>query len=388
MVLLQSRRLPVAREGTDLADRDGLAADGDAAGVDRVRVLAGRRVAAIARDSSLLTTEAAHLRGFCVFGASRIRGVGCCFNWRGLFLAMLMLCFVHGVSAQDGSPQKIADGVWFLIGDSSKGYSNTAIIEMESYLIVVDANYPARAKELFTVVKGLSKKPVRFVFDTHAHGDHSYGNSVWTTAGATTMAFRGVVTEMDRWEPARWQTAMTKREDVRETSEVDVQRPQKVIDGDMFVLKDKTREVRFLFLGWGHTPGDGYVWLPKERVLCTGDAAVNGPRNKLLDANIANWPDVLDKALALKPLHVLPGHGAAGGAEILSGQERFLRDLYREVKLQADAGKTPAAMHIKLPDSDGNWVPNRPDGLQQDIETVYLELTSHAPAGSVPHVWK
>ncbi|HWW98322.1 MAG TPA: MBL fold metallo-hydrolase, partial [Edaphobacter sp.] len=373
---------------TDLVDRDGLAVDGVAAGGDRVRALAGRRVAAIARGSSLLTTEAAHLRGFCVFGAGRIRGVGCCFRWRGLFLAMLMLCFVRGVSGQDASPQKIADGVWFLIGDSSKGYSNTTIVEMESYLIVVDANYPARAKELLTVVKGLSKKPVRFVFDTHAHGDHSYGNSVWTAAGATTMAFRGVVTEMDRWEPARWQAAMTKRQDVRETGEVDVQRPQKVIDGDTFVLKDKTREVRFLFLGWGHTPGDGYVWLPKERVLCTGDAAVNGPRNKLLDANIANWPDVLDKALALKPLHVLPGHGAAGGAEILSGQAQFLRDLYREVKLQADAGKTPAEMQIKLPDDDSNWVPNRPDGLQQDVETVYLELTSHAPAGSVPHVWK
>jgi cyclase len=259
---------------------------------------------------------------------------------------------------------------------------------MESYLIVVDANYPGRAKELLTISKSLSSKPVRYVFDTHAHGDHSYGNSVWTKAGATTMAFRGVVTEMDRWEPARWQAAMTKREDVRETSEVDVQRPRKVIDGDTFVLKDKTREVRFLFLGWGHTPGDGYVWLPKERVLCTGDAAVNGPRNKLLDANIANWPDVLDKALALKPLHVLPGHGEAGGPEILSGQQRFLRDLYREVKLQTDAGKTPTEMHIKLPDGDSNWVPNRPDGLQQDIETVYLELTSHAPAGSVPHVWK
>jgi glyoxylase-like metal-dependent hydrolase (beta-lactamase superfamily II) len=259
---------------------------------------------------------------------------------------------------------------------------------MESYLIVVDANYPARAKELLNISKSLARKPVHYIFDTHAHGDHSYGNSVWTKAGATTMAFHGVVTEMDRWEPARWQAAMTKREDVRETGEGDVQRPQKVIDGDRFVLKDKTREVRFLFLGWGHTPGDGYVWLPKERVLCTGDAAVNGPRNKLLDANIANWPDVLDKALALKPLHVLPGHGAAGGAEILSGQQRFLRDLYREVKQQTDAGKTPAEMHIKLPDSDDNWVPNRPNGLQQDIETVYLELTSHAPAGSVPHVWK
>jgi cyclase len=345
-------------------------------------------VAAIVRVSSPLTTEAAHSRGLCVYVADRVRGVDCCFEWRRLFLAVLVLCLVRGASGQNAAPQKISDGVWFLVGDSSKGNSNTTIIEMQSYLIVVDANYPARAKELLTVSKSLSMKPVRYVFDTHAHGDHSYGNSVWTTEGATTVAFRGVVTEMDRWEPARWQAAMTKREDVRETGEADVQRPQKVIDGDTFVLKDKTREVRFLFLGWGHTPGDGYVWLPKERVLCTGDAAVNGPRNKLLDANIANWPEVLDKALALRPLHVLPGHGAAGGAEILSGQAQFLRDIYREVKLQTEAGKTPAEMHIKLPESDRNWVPNRPDGLQQDIETVYLELTSHAPAGSIPHVWK
>ena len=202
------------------------------------------------------------------------------------------------------------------------------------------------------------------------------------------MAFRGVVDEMNRWEPTRWQAAVAKRDDVRATGEPDVQRPRKVIAGNSLVLKDKTREVRFLFLGWGHTPGDGYVWLPKERVLCTGDAAVNGPRNKLLDANMANWPVVLDKALALKPLHVLPGHGDAGGAEILSGQAKFLRDLYLEVKLQTDAGKSPEAMHIQLPESDRNWVPSRADLWQQDIETVALELNSHAPAGSVPHVWK
>lgn len=370
-------------------DRDGLAeADVVVAAGGRARARVGNRVAAIARVPSSVTTKAAHLRGLCGFGANGGRGAGNRFACQGLFVMALLFCLVRCVSGEDFSPQKIADGVWFLIGDSSKGYSNTTIIEMENYLIVVDANYPGRAKELLQIVKGMSKKPVRYVFDTHAHGDHSYGNSVWTAAGATTMAFRGVVTEMDRWEPARWQTAMAKRDDVRETGEVDVQRPRKIIDGDSFVLKDDEHEVRFLFLGWGHTPGDGYVWLPKQRVLCTGDAAVNGPRNKLLDANIANWPDVLDKALALKPLYVLPGHGAAGGAEILSGQQRFLRDLYREVKLQADMGKTPSEMHIKLPDSDSNWVPNGPNGLQQDIETVYLELTSHAPAGSVPHVWK
>ena len=160
-----------------------------------------------------------------------------------------------------------------------------------------------------------------------------------------------------------------------------------MIDGNSFVLKDKEREVRFLFLGWGHTPGDGYVWLPKERVLCTGDAAVNGPRNKLLDANIANWPEVLDKALALKPLHVLPGHGEAGGPEILTGQQSFLRDLYHEVKVQADAGRRRRDAH-QTAGRDNNWIPSRPDSWQQDVETVYLEITSNAPAGSLPHVWK
>jgi len=328
------------------------------------------------------------MRGFSVFPPREVRDVERRIACHILLILAFLLCFGLPASCQSVSPQVIADGVWFLIGDASKGYSNTTIIEMSDYLIVVDANYPGRAKELLTIAKGLSQKPVRYVFDTHAHGDHSYGNSVWTAAGATTMAFRGVVNEMNRWEPARWKAAMTKREDVRQTGEEDVQRPRKVIAGDSFVLKDREREVQFLFLGWGHTPGDGYVWLPKERILCTGDAAVNGPRNKFLDANLTNWPDVLGKALALRPVHVLPGHGEAGGPEILTGQQRFLRDLYHKVKVQADGEKTPAEMQIKLPDSDNNWIPSRPDLWQQDIETVYLEITSHAPAGSLPHVWK
>ena len=186
--------------------------------------------------------------------------------------------------AAQGSPaHEIARGVWFLTGDTN-GYSNTVIIEMRDYLIVVDANYPGRAKELLGITKQLSPKPVRYVFDTHAHGDHAYGNSVWTAAGATTMAFQGVTDEMNRWEPTRWRNALAKRPDLQATGETDVQRPQMSIAGDKLVLNDGTREVDFLFFGWGHTPGDGYVWLPAEKILATGDAAVNGPRNKLLDA--------------------------------------------------------------------------------------------------------
>jgi cyclase len=292
-------------------------------------------------------------------------------------------------AGQLAAEHQIAPGVWFFIGDKSKGYSDTTVVEMDDYLIVVDANYPGRAKELLQVVRTPSSKPVKYVFDTHAHGDHSYGNSVWTAAGATTMAFKGVAADMDKWEPARWQQSALKRLDLQQTGQKDVQRPQKSINGQSFTLKDRHRQVQFLSFGWGHTDGDGYVWLRKERVLCTGDAAVNGPYNKVIDANLTNWPKVLDHASRLGPRQVLPGHGSAGGPEILKGQAQFLRDLRQAVAADLAKGEKPDATKIDLPAVDDNWVPHsRLDLWQQDIATMALELSSHKPAGSLPHEWK
>lgn len=309
------------------------------------------------------------------------------------FSALLALLLSSAAGAQvQTPPQLIAPGVWFLLGDAPRGYSNTIVIEMRDYLIVVDANYPARARELLSIIPTLSPKPVRYVFDTHHHGDHSYGNSTWTAAGATTLAYSGVTDEMNRYEPTRWQTVATKREDVRERqqahSESDVQRPVKTFTKSPFILRDSTREVRFLFLGWGHTRGDGFVWLPHERILCTGDAAVNGPRNKLWDANLANWPRVLLKALALQPAHVLPGHGDPGGPEIVTGQRTFLIDLYASVKQQAAQGKTPDQMSLTLPARDSNWTPQNQSTLLQHFTITYSEIHQHQPAGSIPHEWK
>jgi cyclase len=256
---------------------------------------------------------------------------------------------------------------------------------MKDYLIVVDANYPGRARELVSEISQISPKPVRFVFDTHAHRDHAYGNIVWTDAGATTFAYQGVADEMDRYEPKRWRETVAVRDDVRSLNLDDAPRPQLLFRQSPFILKDSTREVRFYFLGWAHTRGDGFVWLPKERILCTGDAAVNGPHNKLWDANIENWPRVLAQTLAFKPLHVLPGHGDAGGPEILLGQQAFLHDLFTTVKQQVDAGEALAQIAPILPERDRNWIPK---DLSTDVAITYAEITQHQPAGALPHEWK
>jgi len=289
---------------------------------------------------------------------------------------------------QNADIRNIATGVWFLKGGVN-GSSNTAVIEMDKYLIVVDANYPGRAKELLQIIPTISPKPVKYVFDTHAHGDHSYGNSIWTSAGATTMAFSGVSLDMDKWEPTRWQQAAKRRKDMQDTGMEDVQRPQKSLSGNRFTLKDGHREVEFISFGWGHTEGDGYVWLPRERVLCTGDGAVNGPYNKIIDANLTQWPQILDRALRLKPRYVLPGHGEAGGPEILEGQAMFLRELRKAVSSALAKGQNPEDTTIDLPQSSDHWVPHaQPSLWRQDIVTMALELSAKRPAGSLPHEWR
>src|SRR6202051_513083 len=133
-----------------------------------------------------------------------------------LFAGLASLAFfVSSSSATPETVQKITDGVWFREGDlKNLGHCNNTIIEMKDYLIVVDANFPSGARATIEDAKKVSSKPVKYVFDTHHHGDHLYGNAVWTKAGATTLAFAGVADELKRYEPARWQAEAKSRADV------------------------------------------------------------------------------------------------------------------------------------------------------------------------------
>src|SRR5437762_4469247 len=257
------------------------------------------------------------------------------------FAALLLLAFsMAQTDAQPGTVKQIVPGAWFREGDiKNLGHCNNIIIEMKDYLIVVDANFPSGARLAMAAAKQVSSKPVKYVFDTHHHGDHAYGNPVWTQAGATTLAYKGVAEEMKRYEPARWQATAKGRKDVGDMHLNVPEPPKQTFDKSPFILKDDTREVRFYFFGWAHTRGDGFVYLPKEKVLCTGDAVVNGPYNYTADANIGNWPAVLRAAQKLDVLYLLPGHGAPGGKEILAGQIQYMTELHKTIAAAITQGK-------------------------------------------------
>jgi len=296
--------------------------------------------------------------------------------------------------AQPNTVKQIAPGVWFREGDLvHQDHCNNVIIEMKDYLMVVDANFPSGARLALADAKKLSSKPVKFVFDTHHHGDHIYGNAVWTGTGAVTIAYQGVAEELKRYEPARWQAAMKERKDVAEMHRNAPEPPQQTFTDSPHVITDGTRRVEFYHFGWAHTRGDGFVYLPRERVLCTGDAAVNGPYNFTGDGNIGNWPKVLDGAMQLNVEHVLPGHGGSGGKEILSGQRAFMIELHKAVQAAAASGKKlddlvkttngKRTASISLPDAVKNWV--SADSLPDQVKDAYNEVTSGKAAGDLPH---
>ncbi len=309
------------------------------------------------------------------------------------FGALASLAFFAGNS--DAKPEtiaKIADGVWFREGDlKNLGHCNNIVIEMKDYLIVVDANFPSGARAALADAKKVSSKPVKYVFDTHHHGDHAYGNAIWTEAGATTLAYKGVAEEMKRYEPARWQESARQRKDVRDLNRSTVEPPRQTFDKTPFVLEDGARRVEFHYLGWAHTRGDGFVYLPKEQILCTGDAVANGPYNYTADGNVGNWPKVIQAAQKLNATRVLPGHGEPGGREVLAGQERFMTELQKAVKSAIGQGKKledlvekkdskPVKTSLQLPDSVKHWVG---PSLPAQVQDTYEEITQGKPHGEI-----
>src|SRR5207244_8643423 len=91
--------------------------------------------------------------------------------------------------------REIAKGVYFRYSDirvpfdlKTFGGSNNIWIVFEDYVLVYDANFPKEAGDVIAAVRKTTDKPIRYVLDSHHHGDHAYGNAMFAKAGATVIA--------------------------------------------------------------------------------------------------------------------------------------------------------------------------------------------------------
>ena len=290
----------------------------------------------------------------------------------------------------------IAPDVYFHegnISDTADAVCNNGWIMFEDYVLVIDANFPAGAKLIISKIRALTDKPIRFAFDTHHHGDHAYGNQVFVENGGVPVAHTGVIEEMHRHEtgyyggkPGNWEEAAKTRADLRTTK----LKPPSVLFSKDLIFDDGKHRVELMHLGVAHTHGDAVAWLPKEKILFTGDICVNGPYNYVGDGDIGKWIVTLDAAKQLGAKIVCTGHGPRSVASVLDDQQAFFKVLREQVGAVM-AGKPPEEAKTRVESIratlKGNpqiaryvGVAGPEDGFPSQVEKVYQELTGKSLA--------
>jgi len=299
------------------------------------------------------------------------------------FLAVAAFCFSPVLSiAEVNKAEQIAPDVYFHEGDlKGHGHCNNGWIVFEDYVLVVDGNFPSGAQEIIPKIKAITDKPIRFAFDTHHHGDHAYGNQIWVDNGAVPVAHTGVIDEMKKYEsgyygnkPGRWEDTAKSRTDVAATK---LKPPTLLYNKDM-IFDDGKHRVELLHFGVAHTHGDGFAWLPKEKILFTGDACVNGPYNYMADGNSEQWVSTLAAAKKLGAQRICPGHGPMGSAQVLEDQQTFFVELRKQVKHYAR--KKPEEVKAALDDIKDALLKDKSiaryvgDFFPAQVEQVYVEM--------------
>jgi glyoxylase-like metal-dependent hydrolase (beta-lactamase superfamily II) len=238
--------------------------------------------------------------------------------------------------------KEIAPGVFFRYSSISAndktikfGGSNHVWVVFKDHVVVIDANFPEGAGEVIEAIKKTTDKPIKFVLDTHHHGDHAYGNAVWAKAGAKILSSKNTARLLKTSGPMAWENAAKDREDVRKS---DLKQVDESFD-EKLVLDDGTQRIEFYQLGHSHTIGDAVAYLPKHKILCTGDACVNGAFNYMGHSNSASWITRLEKMEKFDIKFICPGHGKVATKDLLKTQKRYFVELREQVKKGIDAKK-------------------------------------------------
>lgn len=246
---------------------------------------------------------------------------------------------------------EIAPGVFFRYSSISAtdktvpfGGSNNVWIVFKEYVVVIDANFPKEAGDVIAAIRKTTKLPIKYVLDTHHHGDHAYGNCIWAKEGAKIVASNPAARLLKTSGPKAWQDAAKDRADIKsnELKQADV-----TFD-DKFVIDDGTQRVEFLHFGHCHTAGDAVAYLPKLKILCTGDACVNGAFNFMGHSNSASWIQNLTKMEKLDIDLICPGHGKVAGKELLGRQRRYFEDMRAHVKKGIEGRKSVEEITMSL----------------------------------------
>jgi cyclase len=286
--------------------------------------------------------------------------------------------YAQTASAESFELKKVGDGVWAAVAAARyKVNSNAAVIETNDGLVIVDTqSKPSAAQSLYKDIQGVSKKPVKKVINTHFHWDHWQGNQVYAQGnpGLEIIASERTKERMTDPNQTNGGVAFIEKQVASMPAEIDKIKSdiQKAPDAETkarlernlaqaegylaelktmkppvptrtvsnaVTLKEGGREIQLLLLGRAHTDGDLFIYLPKEKVVATGDAVIDW-MPFFNDGYPEDWIQTVAAIEKLDVNQVIVGHGDPAPKSHLTYFRGYLTDLIGAVK-KASADKMP-----------------------------------------------
>ncbi len=222
--------------------------------------------------------------------------------------------------------------VYMLIGQGG----NIGVLVGEDGVLIIDDQFEPLAPKIRAAIEKLSDSPVKFVINTHWHGDHTGGNVVFGK-GATIVAHANVRKRLAETQNTRGRV----REPLPKVGLPVVTYAQSV------TLHFNGEDVQVVHMPTGHTDGDSIVMFPKAKVVHMGDHFFSGkfPFVDLesggnpyqLEANIAKLLETVPPDAKL-----IPGHGPLSSVQDLTEYHTMLKDTIARVTAEVEAGKSLA----------------------------------------------
>ena len=271
---------------------------------------------------------------------------------------------------------KVSGNIYMLEGAGG----NIAASVGEDGIVIVDDQYAPLADKIQAALKELkiTDKPVRFVINTHYHGDHAGGNEPFANTGSTVIAQDNVRKRLETGGVAG--NGGSIKMDVKPAAKGAL--PIITFEHDVTVHLNG-EDIRALHFPAGHTDGDAVIFFPKNNVVHMGDDFV---RYGFPFIDVAGGGSVqgmiaaMEKVSAQLPadVKVIPGHGALSNLDDVRAFVKMLRETSAAVQKAIDERKTVEQMkQEKILEPWKKWSGEFLDS-DKFIETLYNSLTGKA----------
>ena len=231
-----------------------------------------------------------------------------------VILAIIWLFLFVGVSSAADGLQKISDHVYAYTGTINPSTANSfganaGIVIGDKGILVVDTLGSAKeARKFIEDIKKISAKPVRYVVDTHSHFDHTFGNSEFAALQAVICAQTSCPINMMKSLPLIIKHAKDYGITDEDAKAIKITYPD-VTTPEMMRIDLGNVSVDILFMAPSHTDDSVMVFIPRDKVLFSGDVLFTDYYPYMGDGDIIGWGKTLDFIKSVPVDKIIPGHG-------------------------------------------------------------------------------